>query len=560
MASSTIEAKSRISELSLAIINSIAVAISDNEPLEDIETMFTDSLAFRQELRSWEDEVTDLNILQHAVIHKHAEAVRFLCEWDEQLNRSAHTGINEPIHLACYVGALAIVKYFIEERNVHINRESIMRYCRAYCHIVIPSFNNKLTPLDVAIYGKQLECVLYLLEPTTIHVLESSKSFPTFYINPEYDSNFSSIHRACFLGNADCLKFLIECRQACYGKGMDLKDSLSNSPIHIAAWANSVECITMLLDAGANVNALDGYKNNALHTLMHFYAKPCKDWIKLVWLLVESGINVSALNSIGFSPLELAAMTCVNEKGLIELLSMAPDVNIPELRSQILDSIEYLLVNGAEFALEDQEGSVTKSLLHELVFEFETSNSSVLKSVHQCFEILLHHGADPNVRLFQYSYMGALSHLITRLPDVYTEDPVAAISLLELFLINGADPNLVGYAEEYPFERAWSQGLPKVFLQSILDFMSEDLICKLDIGGSHVTSPITVCLYDTYTSNEQALVEYRDVVEELMRPKVRSLKHLVKFSIRQHLKQNYKLIDQIPLPGQLKQYLHSCYC
>ena len=85
------------------------------------------------------------------------------------------------------------------------------------------------------------------------------------------------------------------------------------TPLHLAAmFQSSVKVVRMLLEAGANVNALDSYQSSALHlALDQRRRESVKDKVvKVVRVLIEAGADVNAVESRrigGRSPLHLAS-------------------------------------------------------------------------------------------------------------------------------------------------------------------------------------------------------------------------------------------------------------
>lgn len=82
-------------------------------------------------------------------------------------------------------------------------------------------------------------------------------------------------------------------------------------PLHWAAEHGLAELAALLLDQGAEVNALDNFSNTPLHLAVRHPA--------LVELLLARGARVDARNAFGNTPLHLA----VGDRRVVELLLAA---------------------------------------------------------------------------------------------------------------------------------------------------------------------------------------------------------------------------------------------
>ncbi|MBT2502387.1 ankyrin repeat domain-containing protein [Curtobacterium sp. ISL-83] len=88
------------------------------------------------------------------------------------------------------------------------------------------------------------------------------------------------------------------------GAVVDAPDYLQFTPLHFAAQEFSVEVATILLDAGAQVNARNVYGNNPLFTAV-FNSRGRGE---LVQLLLSRGADAAAVNNAGQSPIGLARL------------------------------------------------------------------------------------------------------------------------------------------------------------------------------------------------------------------------------------------------------------
>lgn len=68
--------------------------------------------------------------------------------------------------------------------------------------------------------------------------------------------------------------------------------------IHLAAWAGNTSLVTVLLKRGASINLLDEKGNTPLHL-------GCLTSLKMVQILVNSGVDVHAVNDGGLTAIEI---------------------------------------------------------------------------------------------------------------------------------------------------------------------------------------------------------------------------------------------------------------
>ena len=130
---------------------------------------------------------------------------------------------------------------------------------------------------------------------------------------------------------------------------VDMKDELGNkkSPLHLAAYSGSAETVEMLINQGANVNALDEFSWTPLHWVLYKDGlasrtndvnslKTSNSWpygkttslhlaaseghVKVVRFLVEKGADVNILDERGRKALHIAAI-----KGYVEIVRLLED-------------------------------------------------------------------------------------------------------------------------------------------------------------------------------------------------------------------------------------------
>jgi ankyrin repeat protein len=91
------------------------------------------------------------------------------------------------------------------------------------------------------------------------------------------------------------------------------KDAFGNPPISVAAVRGRVDEITLLLDAGADINAVGEHGYTALHEAVE------QGHYDIVKLLLERGVDKSIENQLGDTAEEHAEI--IGEKMIFNLLS-----------------------------------------------------------------------------------------------------------------------------------------------------------------------------------------------------------------------------------------------
>lgn len=133
------------------------------------------------------------------------------------------------------------------------------------------------------------------------------------------------------------------------------------------------ELVEYFLAKGADIKAVDGKKNTALHLAMHkpYSSKPDADYSGVVEVLISKGLDVNVKGESGWTPLHEAI-----EEGVIDrarlLISKGADVNAKSdynitplhlaSREGDIDMVNMLLASGADINAKSKD----KPLLHSL--------------------------------------------------------------------------------------------------------------------------------------------------------------------------------------------------
>ena len=107
------------------------------------------------------------------------------------------------------------------------------------------------------------------------------------------------------------------------GGNANSRNQDEKTPLHLAAETCKAKLVKLLIDSGADVSAVDGSENTALHLLTRCKTATEAKVLKCLNVLIDNGVSINAVNSSGRSALhEMAASgfsSCV--KRLIDLRS-----------------------------------------------------------------------------------------------------------------------------------------------------------------------------------------------------------------------------------------------
>ncbi|XP_052016969.1 ankyrin repeat and SOCS box protein 8 isoform X2 [Apodemus sylvaticus] len=164
------------------------------------------------------------------------------------------------------------------------------------------------------------------------------------------------------VSDADCVELLLE-----KGAEVNALDGYNRTALHYAAEKDEA-CVEVLLEYGANPNALDGNRDTPLHWAAF------KNNAECVRALLESGASVNALDYNNDTPLSWAAM-----KGNLEsvsiLLDYGAEVRVINLKGQTpISRLVALLVRGLGTEKEDS----CFELLHRAVGQFELRKNGIM--------------------------------------------------------------------------------------------------------------------------------------------------------------------------------------
>jgi ankyrin repeat protein len=251
------------------------------------------------------------------------------------------------------------------------------------------------------------------------------------------------------------------------GADVNARDAEGNTPLILAAFYATPECVQLLLEKGADVNAANGAGATALIRAATNYDK--------TRLLVAAGANVRVRTDLGNTPLILAARRAGNALTVGRLLECGASATEPNRAGVTpllagaaggdLETVRLLLSAGARA---DEFPRTNALQATDLAVGFRTPLMwAAYHNDVRMVRLLLECGADPNQST---SFGSPLSHacwsnsfeaaevLLAHGANVSARDAVANFTplhwaagtepprppLVKLLLAHGADPNAVG--------------------------------------------------------------------------------------------------------------------
>ena len=121
------------------------------------------------------------------------------------------------------------------------------------------------------------------------------------------------------------------------GANINAVDTYRNTPLHWASSNGHHQCVELLLDRGANVNGVGPNNRTPLHSASAYGHHQC------VELLLDRGANINAVTTDNYTPLHYASIKA--QQQCIELLiDRGADKSIESVREDGRDSLLHLLL------------------------------------------------------------------------------------------------------------------------------------------------------------------------------------------------------------------------
>ncbi|KAH8756434.1 hypothetical protein BGZ57DRAFT_957852 [Hyaloscypha finlandica] len=164
-----------------------------------------------------------------------------------------------------------------------------------------------------------------------IHLLIQSKAD----INMVDDRGWGPLHQTCWFGNAQVAKLLLQS-----GANIDSQDLGGGSPMHLASFGGHLSVIQILLEHNAEIDAEARLKRVDLKVGSKFEARLSNRRTPLmeaawngqgeaVQMLLDSGANINAVDDHGMTTL-IRAARCGHEKLVKALLSRGADAAVKD--------------------------------------------------------------------------------------------------------------------------------------------------------------------------------------------------------------------------------------
>ncbi|KAI1921726.1 hypothetical protein LOZ58_004207 [Ophidiomyces ophidiicola] len=225
-------------------------------------------------------------------------------------------------------------------------------------------------------------------------------------------------------------------------RGMDV-EATSNyggqTALHIAANRGDDEVVRLLIENGANIDAVCSIRN----TVLHYAAMSCN--VDTINLLINLGLTVNSNRETAFTPLHAAA-SALNEPAIRVLIDrgakvqcISSDLNSPLLLAASHEdsgaALELLIKNGADI---DYVGPFESTALHK---------AAALKNV-TGMRLLIRYGAKTNVRDQDGN---TPLHMLLRHRNFQSK-----LDLLQLFIDHGTNVNAPNEFGSVPLHTAAS--------------------------------------------------------------------------------------------------------
>ena len=162
---------------------------------------------------------------------------------------------------------------------------------------------------------------------------------------------------AAELGDRDLIEWMLANGADVHGSDYDGMTALARAII--AGWP---ECVSVLLNAGADIHAIDGQRRNAFHRAAEFAASSrgkylskcrreerepdaghvaalCERYEAVMDIVIARGVAVDSQNERGWSPWDSAAVSRAADRTLEHMASLGADVNAPGARGTVLHLI-----------------------------------------------------------------------------------------------------------------------------------------------------------------------------------------------------------------------------
>lgn len=296
-------------------------------------------------------------------------------------------------------------------------------------------------------------------------------------LSPVTGYGIEALYQALYVNNVAIVDFLIKC-----GVKPNFTDSNGSTPLHIAAMISphKTEIVELLIDEGVDIDAKDKLGKTPLHYAVDNYGD---NLINKVKLFIERGANVNAKDKSEVSPLLIAVKN--RNRNLVKLL-IDNGAN-PKYADYRYIQQNYKFQSGRLKLIVDflnQDLSITNTTIADS--KRKSVQIAIENNQYETVKSLINNGADINAR-----EPNGITPLIYAIQQ-------KDIKMIELLLKHGADPNVsvdtYGLTALYHITRGTDTDYMEI-AQTLANYGAD-----VNIRDNNFKTPIFYTFHEDYTN------------------------------------------------------------